>query len=440
MPDTPLNIALIGCGTVGTGVARILQEHRSQLQIHTGRELRLRRVVVRDPSRPRDHVPSDVPVTDRIEDVLEDDSIQLAIQLIGGTDSAFDYASRLLKSGRDLVTANKALICAHGDELFDIAEKAGQLICFEAAVAGGIPVINAITTALTGNRIHAIEGILNGTSNFILTQMLSENQTYEQALQLAQKLGYAEADPTLDVDGTDAAQKLIILARLAFGTEIPLAQMICRGIDHLMLSDLEAAASLGYRIKLLAMARMNHDRLEASVQPTLVPSRRALAQTNGADNIVTITGGALGPLRLAGAGAGQMPTASAVMADVVDYAAGRAATTFGALLRSRSRQPVDILPQEEPEHRYYLRCTVDDRPHVLADVTDILGRHGISISSLLQEETTTSDSPDNTARLVIMTHRVSEGRMRAADSELEALSCVRGHCLRLPVAEGCTTD
>lgn len=440
MPDTPLNIALIGFGTVGTGVARILQELHGQLDNVAGRELHLSHIVVRDLTRTREFVPMGVPVTDRIEDVLEDDSIDVAIQLIGGIDPAFDYATRLLQSGKDLITANKALIWAHGDELFDIAAAAGRTICFEAAVAGGIPVINALTTALTGNRIDAIEGILNGTSNFILTQMLSDNQTYDQALQLAQELGYAEADPTLDVDGTDAAQKLTILNRLAFGTDIPANQMICRGIEHLMLSDLESAAALGYRIKLLAMARLNQGQLEASVQPTLIPSGRALAQTDGADNIVTLTGSALGRLRLAGAGAGQMPTASAVMADLIDYASGRAATTFAALLRCRSRQPVTILPQEEPEHRYYLRCTVDDRPHVLADVTDILGRHGVSISSLLQEETTTSDSPDNTARLVIMTHIVSEGRMRAADQELDALECVRGPSLRLPVAAGRETS
>lgn len=433
MPETPLNIALVGCGTVGTGVARILTEQRDALQTRAGRELNLSRIVVRDVNRNRNHVPDGIPITDRIEDVLEDDAVDLAIQLIGGTDAALDYAIRLLKSGKDLVTANKALICEHGDKLFDIAAECQRTICFEAAVAGGIPVISAITTALTGNEIESIEGILNGTSNFILTQMLSENQSYEQALQLAQQLGYAEADPTLDVDGTDAAQKLTILTRLAFATDVPVDQMICRGINHLMLSDLEAASSLGYRIKLLAMARRNQDRLEVSVQPTLVPSHRALAQTNGADNIVTVTGNAVGRLRLAGAGAGQLPTASAVMADVVDLASGRASNTFQAVLRNRKQPPVDLQPQVEPEHRYYLRCTVDDRPHVLADVTDILGRHGISISSLLQEEST-GDLAGEAARLVIMTHRVSEGKMRQADAELDALDCIRDRCLRLPVA------
>ncbi len=435
MPHTPLNIALIGFGTVGTGVARILAEQDDQLRIRAGRKLHLCRVVVRDLSKTREYLPAGVQISDRLEDVLGDESIDLAVQLIGGTDVAFDYAGRLLRSGKDLVTANKALIYAHSRELFEIASEHRRTICFEAAVAGGIPVISAIMTALSGNRITAIEGILNGTSNFILTQMLSENQSYEQSLREAQKLGYAEADPTLDVDGTDAAQKLAILTRLAFATDVPIDQMVCKGINDLMLSDLEAAASLGYRIRLMAMAKLNNGRLEASVQPALVPSDRALAQTIGADNIVTITGSTVGRLRLAGAGAGQLPTASAVVADVVDLAAGRAVHTFEAVLRLRSQQPVGILPQEQPEHRFFLRCLVDDRPHVLADVTDILGRHGISISSLVQKESRTSNVQSESARLIIMTHCVSEGCMRAADAELGALDCVQGDCLRLPVAD-----
>ncbi len=434
MPDHPLNIALIGFGTVGTGVARILAEQSEQLSVRAGRELCLSRIVVRDVDKAREFVPAGVPVTNNIDDVIGDDSIDLAVQLIGGTDAALSYAGRLLKSGKDLVTANKALICAHGNELFDIAAKAGRTICFEAAVAGGIPVVNAITTALTGNRIETIEGILNGTSNFILTQMLSENQTYEQALRLAQQLGYAESDPTLDVDGTDAAQKLAILTRLAFATDVPVDRMVCEGIDRLTLADLEAADSLGYRIKLLAVSKINQDRLEVSVRPTLVPDDSTLAQTNGADNTVTLTGHAVGRLRLSGAGAGQMPTASAVMADVIDYACGRAVNTFQAVLRNRQQPSLTGLPQEEPAHRYYLRCTVDDRPHVLADVTDILGRHEVSISSMLQSEPSHPETPDQSARLIIMTHRVKEGRMRAADAELDALSCIQGRCLRLSVA------
>ncbi len=435
MPESVLNIALIGFGTVGTGVARILQDQSATLQRRCGRRLQLSRVVVRNTRKSREYLPDNIPVSSSIDDVLADDSIDLAVQLIGGTSAALDFSSRLLQSGKDVVTANKALICAHGEELFQIAETAGRTVCFEAAVAGGIPIINAITTALSGNQIEAIEGILNGTSNFILTQMLSENQSYDEALKLAQELGYAEADPTLDVDGTDAAQKLAILIRLAFATDVQTDQMILRGIDTLMLSDLEAADTLGYRIKLLATARLNNGQLEASVQPTLVQSQRALAQTNGADNIVTLTGSALGRLRLAGAGAGQMPTASAVVADIVDYATGRADRTFQSILRNRSGESFKILPQESPEHRYYIRCIVDDRPHVLADVTDILGRNGISISSLHQDEPVDDAAGDPIARLVIMTHRADEGRMRQADVELDQLTCVRGNSLRLPVAE-----
>jgi homoserine dehydrogenase len=435
MSESVLKIALIGCGTVGTGVARILQEQANSLRLRCGRPLELSRVVVRDVKKSRKYLPDKIPVSDSIDDVVGDESIDLAVQLIGGTSTALDYSTRLMKSGKDLVTANKALICAHGEELFQTAQITRRTVCFEAAVAGGIPIINAITTALTGNQIESIEGILNGTSNFILTQMLSENQSYDEALKLAQELGYAEADPTLDVDGTDAAQKLTILMRLGFSTDLRTEQMIRKGIDELMLSDLEAAHNLGYRIKLLATARLNNGQLEASVQPTLIQSDRALAQTNGADNIVTITGNALGRLRLAGAGAGQMPTASAVVADIVDYATGRAARTFQAILRNQSGPSFEILPQESPEHRYYIRCIVDDRPHVLADVTDILGRNGISISSLHQDEPVHDAAGDPTARLVIMTHRADEGRMRLADRDLNQLECVRGKSLRLPVTE-----
>ncbi len=434
MSESPLHIGLIGCGTVGSGVARILSEQHRLLERQCGRRLCLKRVVVRHPDRPRPGLPESVPVTDRIDDILQDESIDLAVQLIGGTDAALDYARRLLQAGRDLVTANKALICAHGSELFQLAGRLKRTIGFEAAVAGGIPVISTLTTALTGNRIESIEGILNGTSNFILSRMLTDNQTYEQALSLAQKQGYAEADPTLDVDGTDAAQKLSILIRLAFATDVPVEKMIRRGIDRIMLSDLEAAAALGYRIKLLAMARRNQEQLEAWVQPALIHHERTLAQTSGADNIVTITGSAVGRLRLAGAGAGQMPTASAVVADIIDYATGRAARTFDAVLRSQTAPSLDIQPQEAPRHRYYIRCTVDDRPHVLADVTDVLGRHEISISSLHQDEPTgANDRP--AARLIIMTHQTTEGRMRNADQDLHRLDCVRDQPLRLPVAD-----
>ena len=283
---------------------------------------------------------------------------------------------------------------AHGDELFSLAQSLGRTISFEAAVAGGIPVISTVCTALTGNRIVSIEAILNGTSNFILTRMLDRRQVYHDVLREAQQLGYAEADPAMDVDGSDAAQKLAILTRLAFGTVVPFDRIARQGIQNIDLQDLLAAADLGYRIKLLAVARLNSARLEMSVQPTLVRADRSIAMTSGAHNFLAIEGDAVGVLKLAGAGAGRMPTASAVVADLVDCITGRAACTFNALLRLQQRNPLPLHPTAEIARRQYLRFNVADRPHVLADIADVLGRHGISISSVRQDET--EDSADGT--------------------------------------------
>jgi homoserine dehydrogenase len=437
MPHSPpLNIALVGFGTVGSGVARILSSQREMIATRAGREIVLRRVVVRDPSKSREFLPPEVPTTTDIDAVANDPEIHLVAQLVGGIDPARDYMQRFLAAGKDVVTANKALIYAHGTQLFQLAEKLGRTIGFEAAVAGGIPIINAVTQALAGNRILSIEAILNGTSNFILTRMLDDEQSYEDVLKEAQTLGYAEADPAMDVDGTDAAQKLAILTRLAFSTSVRLEDFVRQGIDGLQLLDLQVAESLGYRIKLLAVSRLNHGRLELSVQPTLIRMDRTIAQIDGPNNIVALEGDALGRATFAGAGAGQLPTASAVMADIIDYATGRTAVTFPSILRSLQQPALPVQPAEELSRRYYLRMSVDDRPHVLADIADILGRHEISISSVRQDETPESETTsDGSARLVIMTHRTTEGRLRAADQALSELNCIRGQSIRLPIAD-----
>lgn len=434
MPNSPnLNIALIGCGTVGGGVVRILQTSAELLEQRTGKALQLRRVVVQNVGKKRDVNLGEIPVSNDAQTVISDPNIQVAIHVVGGIEPARTDITALLRAGKDVITANKALLYAHGAELFELAYSLGRTICFEAAVAGGIPVISAVNTALTANRILSIEAILNGTSNFILSRMFDLRQTYDDVLKEAQSRGYAEADPAMDVDGTDAAQKLSILTQLAFGTHVPLASIVRQGIQHIELLDLLVAAELGYRVKLLATSRLANGRLEISVQPTLVRSDRAVAMTNGADNIVSIEGDAVGLMRLAGAGAGQMPTASAVMADVIDYATGRAAITFQSLQRMQSRKPIPLQPQEDLSRRYYLRFTVADRPHVLADIADILGRNEISISSVRQDETAEDNS--GVARLVIMTHRTTEGRLRAADAAISALESVRGQRIRMPVAD-----
>lgn len=430
----PLNIALIGFGTVGSGVARILSSQSDAIAVRAGREIRLRRVVVRDTSKTRKYLPSNIPVSDSVDDIIHDSEIQLAVQLMGGINPAHDYMVRLLKSGKDIVTANKALLYQHGTELFQLAADLGRTIGFEAAVAGGIPIISAVTQALTGNRILSLEAILNGTSNFILTHMLSRKQSYQEVLTEAQERGYAEADPAMDVDGTDAAQKLSILTQLAFSTRVPLEAFVKQGIDCLELLDLQVAWELGYKIKLLAISRLHDGRLEVSVQPTLIRRERTIAQIDGADNIVAVTGDAVGTTTFSGAGAGQLPTASAVMADIVDYATGRTQLTFQSILRSAAQPPLPLQPPEELSRRFYLRMTVDDRPHVLADIADILGRNEISIASVRQDETS-DDSRQGTARLVIMTHETTEGRLRSAEESIRRLSSVQGNFIRLPIAD-----
>ena len=433
--NSELNIALVGCGTVGSGVVRIVQTASELLTQRTGRPIRLRRVVVRDLAKRRDVDLSGIPVSDDIQTVIADPDIQAVIHVVGGINPARADVTSLLESGKDVITANKALLYAHGAELFGLAHKLGRTICFEAAVAGGIPIISAVTTALTANRIVSIEAILNGTSNFILSRMLDRRQTYEDVLTEAQARGYAEADPAMDVDGTDAAQKLSILTQLAYGTTVPLDAIVRQGIQHIELLDLLVAAELGYRVKLLATSRLSKGRLEIAVQPTLVKADRPAALTNGADNIVSIEGDAVGLMRFSGAGAGQMPTASAVMADVIDYATGRAAITFQSLQRLQSRESIPLQPQEELSRRYYLRFTVADRPHVLADIADILGRNEISISSVRQDETADVDDLSGVARLVIMTHRTTEGRLRSADAAIARLQSLRGNRIRMPIAD-----
>lgn len=433
-PD--LNVALVGCGTVGSGVVQILNRSAEQLRLRSGRRINLRHVVIRDPQRVRDVSLADVNVTTSILDVAQDPQVQVVIHAVGGLDPAMSYMQLCLESGKDIITANKAVLYQYGPELFARAAGSGRTICFEAAVAGGIPVISAVTQALTANRILSIEAILNGTSNFILSRMLDERQPYDAVLTEAQARGYAEADPAMDVDGTDAAQKLSILTQLAFGTRVTLPQIVRQGIQQLELMDLQVAAELGYRVKLLATSRISRERLEVSVQPTLIRSDRPVAQTNGADNIVAIEGDAVGMIRLSGAGAGQLPTASAVIADLVDYATGRAQLTFQSLLRMQSQPQLPLQPPEELSRRYYLRYCVADKPHVLADIADILGRHEISISSVRQDETPDDvDENEGVARLVIMTHRTTEGRLRSADSEISQLKSMRGLSIRLPIAD-----
>lgn len=436
MPSTsPLRVALIGMGTVGTGVARILTEHPERFARRAGRPVEIRRVVVQHLDKSRGvSLPAGL-ISDNPETVYSDKDIDVALHLVGGLEPARTIMLRLLESGKDVVTANKALLCEHGDEVFRRARELGRTVAFEAAVAGGIPIIAAIGQSMAGNQVTSIQAILNGTSNFILTEMHEKGRSYPDVLAEAQRLGYAEADPTLDVDGTDAAQKLVLLSQLAFGTKVPVTAFHRQGIDQLDLADLRYATELGYKVKLLATARLVNGQLEMHVQPTFVRTDQALAKTSGAYNMVELTGDAVGRLWYSGAGAGEMPTASAVVADLIDIAVGRAQLTFPRLDIWREHPPLPLLPAANVRCRFYLRCNVEDRPHVLADIADILGRHNISIASVIQKEAesaTHGGSP--TVPLVIMTHECTAGAMRDADTELERLPSIRPPRVCIPVA------
>ncbi|MFN7770208.1 MAG: homoserine dehydrogenase [Planctomycetaceae bacterium] len=433
----PIRIGIIGLGTVGTGVARVLTEHPERLARRAGRRLELRRAVVRDLGKPRGIELPPGTVTDQVSAVIDDPEIDIAVHLVGGIHPAREILLDLLKGGKDVVTANKALLCECGDELFTTARDLGRTIAFEAAVAGGIPIIATVAQSLAANQVTSISAILNGTSNYILTQMARENWDYAQALHQAQQLGFAEADPTLDVDGSDAAQKLILLTWLAFGVRAQLADVHRQGIDRLDLSDLRFAGELGYTIKLLAVARLVNQQIELHVQPTLVRRQTPLAQIHGPFNAIGLVGDVVGETWYSGPGAGQMPTASAVVADLIDTVAGRTRINFERLELWRSPAPFSLQPREKIESRFYLRFQVLDRPHVLADIADILGRNQISIASVIQHEppeSLTGSSSANTVPLIIMTHRTTEGQLREAERELARLNAITPPHVRMPVA------
>ena len=431
--SSAVKVGIIGLGTVGGGVAKILTEHADRCTRRAGRRIEVVKAVVRDLNKVRAIELGDGVLTDSIQSVIDDPEIDIALQLMGGTDPARQVMLDLLAAGKDVVTANKALLCEHGPELFAKARELGRTIAFEASVAGGIPIIAAVSQSMSGNQITSIQGILNGTCNFILTEMLKRNASYGEILDEAKELGYAEADPTMDVDGTDAAQKLVILCQLAFGKRVPLNDFSRQGIDSLDLVDLQYASNLGYAVKLLAEARLVDGSLEMHVEPNLVRKDEALAQVDGALNIIALQGDAVGPTWYGGPGAGQMPTASAVMADLIDVVVGRAQLTAPLLDVYEDGDTVTrIRPPEEITRRYYLRFQVDDRPHVLADITDILGRNEISIASVVQKESLDGSA---TVALVIMTHTTTEGKMQTAASEISELDSVKSPQIRLPISE-----
>ncbi len=438
----PTRVAMVGMGTVGTGVAKILLDHHDRITRHAGRPLQLARIVVRDTSRPRGiGLPAET-LTDRLDAVTGDRSIRIVAQLVGGLEPARTIMLRLLESGKDVVTANKALLAEHGEELFDRARQLGRAIAFEASVAGGVPIVTNIGQCLSANQITSLRGILNGTSNFIISQMEERGADYGQAVREAQQRGYAEADPAMDVDGSDAAQKLAILAHLAFGAHVKWNQVPRVGIDRLDLTDLRWARDLGYRIKLLAVAQLVDGDLEVHVSPTLVRAGTPLAEVRGANNAISVVGDMVGRVFYHGLGAGQLPTASAVVADLIDMALGRAQITFRTLeLWSPTKPRVALSAHDRVRSRFYFRFRVEDHPGVLAQIANVLGEQGISIASVIQRELPPVNGEDESGghgqdvSLVIMTHTASEGAAAAAVRRIDQLTAVRPESVRIRVLD-----
>jgi homoserine dehydrogenase len=415
-----LSIGLAGLGNVGAGVYKNLERNGDLLAERTGHRFEVTRVAVRDLAKARDvEVPSSKLTTDW-RDLVGDPKIQVIVELIGGVTEAHELVRSALEAGKIVVTGNKALLAEHGHELIALAEKMDVPLYFEAAVAGGIPIIKSVREALVGNHIQAIYGIINGTSNFILTQMARRGLDYRAALAEAQAKGYAEADPALDVNGWDAAHKAIILAWLSYGLWVRPNEIVVDGIENVSAADIRLAATLGYTIKLLGVVRLHDDRrIEVRVQPTLIPSTHILSSVNDVFNAVVVRGDIVGETLFYGSGAGQNATSSAVIADLAD-AAHNLAKHAGCQGFLPSGYYGRAIPVDETISAYYIRLRVEDRPGVIAQVASVIAAHDIGLSSLVQPKVEGGAHAD----LMLMMHAAPFGRMRAALAELETLDCV----------------
>jgi len=432
---TDFGVALIGWGTVGQGVLALLRDRRDELAGRTSVRFELRHVIDKDLTTPRD-VPAPPEVLgDDYARVLADEQTHAVVELVGGTGAAKQIILEALAAGKDVVTANKALLAHHGRELFAAARRAGRCIAFEASCGGGIPLVESIRRGLAANRITALYGILNGTCNYILTSMLDRGIDYADALAEAQQHGYAEADPTLDVSGTDAAHKLTILASIAFGTAVDLERVEVAGIDCLELTDLTAARELGYRMKLLAIGERDETGVALRVHPALVPVDHPLASVAGPFNAVSVYGDAAGHTLYYGRGAGRMPTASAVVADLIDVAIGNAGRTFERLhvLPDVTEAPA-YRAAEQIESRYYVRIMLPDQPGMMAQVTRVFGDHQISLSAVAQHEVD-EHQPGRIVPVVVTTHHTPGGTMQRALRELKQLEVVAAEPVCVPVVD-----
>ena len=421
----PVNIGLLGIGTVGLGTYRVLNRNQEEIQRRAGRNIRISMVADIDVERARSLVGADCVVVNDGRQVIANPDIDIVVELIGGYGIAYELVMAAIESGKHVVTANKALLAVHGTEIFAAAHRKGVMVAFEASVAGGIPIIKALREGLTANRIEWIAGIINGTTNFILSQMREKNWSFEQALEMAQNLGYAEADPTFDIQGIDAAHKASIMAAIAFGVRMPFKSAYIEGITLLQSQDIRFAEQLGYRIKLLGIAKQTLDGIELRIHPCLVPTKSIIANVEGAMNAVMVQADAVGTTLYYGKGAGSEPTASAVIADLVDITRLHTADPLNRVphlaFQPQEMRDIPILSIDKVLTAFYLRLGVADQAGVLASVTGVLAEFNISIDAMLQQP---SHNKEESTELIILTHQCIESQMNAALEKIQSLATV----------------
>ena len=428
----PVKVGVLGLGTVGGGTVNVLKRNVAEIARRAGREIVITRASAKDLNKVRICDTQGIEVTNDPMDIINDPEIEIVIELIGGAGPVKEWVLKAIENGKHVVTANKSLIALHGNEIFAKASEKGVIVAFEAAVAGGIPIIKAIREGLSGNEIEWLAGIINGTGNFILTEMRDKGRDFLDVLAEAQVLGYAEADPTFDVEGIDAGHKLTIFASIAFGIPLQFDKVFTEGITQITRLDVEYAEQLGYRIKHLGIARKTAEGIELRVHPTLIPERRLIANVNGVMNAVLVKGDAVGATLYYGAGAGAEPTASAVVADVVDVVRALTSDPENRVphlaFQADAIEDIPVLSSDKFETSYYLRLNAEDKPGVLADVTRILADHNISIEAIIQKEPLC----DETAiPIILLTQVTLEKEMNAAITEIEALKTVTGKVNRI---------
>jgi len=428
-----INLGILGLGTVGCGVVKLIQEHADLLSKKIGASLCIKKIADLNLESPRGIKLDRSLLTTDGNEVVEDKEIQIVVELIGGIEAARDFSLKALRNGKHLVTANKALLALHGQEIYWAAAQNKVNLGFEASVCGGIPILRSLREGLVANRIQLMMGIINGTANYILTQMSEEGRDFASALAEAQEKGYAEADPTFDVEGYDSAHKLQILSSIAYGGYVDFDRIYVEGISSISPLDIKYAREFGYKIKLLAIAKESKGRLEVRVHPTLIPEHYILASVGGVFNAVYMKGDAVGPLLFYGQGAGQMPTASAVVSDIVEIAqdilSGRPSRSNSLPLRKAEEAGIQIMDISEARSRYYLRVSALDKPGVLSRVSGILGDHHISIASVIQKER----HAESSVPVVMMTHEAREGDARGALKEIDQLEVITAEtiCIRV---------